>query len=106
MLYELTITPTEGIELIELAVEKETAKQFKVKRGSKLFRSVINKYETEHVCESHFANEYHVWFTDLADLPRFKEEIIERLNQDLEKLLTRASTLETHIENLKRLEVQ
>lgn len=103
MLYELRITHFKGIELTELTVEKETAKQFKVS-GSKLYRNTINKSETERVQRGSFPHEYFVWFTDLAELSNFKLDMITLLQCDLEALLDKASEIETNIETLKSLE--
>ena len=104
-LYELRISIFKGIEFNELKVEKETPKQFKVS-GSKMFRNTINKSETERISTGAVKSEYHVWFTDLADLPRFKQELIEQLQDDLDGLLERAGELETQIEDLNKLGVK
>lgn len=101
-LYELRISLFRGVQLTEIVIEKETPKQYKVS-GSKMYRSIVNKSEIGRVLDGTLKSEYHIWFEDLSELPRFKKELIEQLNKDLNDLMEQASSLEDQIEQLNKL---
>lgn len=101
-LYELRISLFFGVQLTELVIEKETPKQYKVS-GSKMYRSIIKKSEIGRVLDGALKSAYNIWFEDLADLPRFKEELINQLNKDLHDLLDDATRIENQIEQLREL---
>lgn len=96
MLYELCVESvySKGFKATvkQLEIEKETEKTYRIKSGSRGYRTLIHKKELG-VVQHIFTRTYVIWFTDLATLEEHKKILINYINDIIENYVTKVEHL-------------